>query len=314
MAPAKKIAVPPRSESRSGFHYINLYQCCPRKFYLRYVKGWKPIHTPAPLIQGSAFHEGKATWYKKKSEKQAIEMGLAVVESAKNELESSDIYNEIMFRIPHFLHYWIEAFGKRDLVEYEIIGIEKPLVVPLGSSQYVMTMRLDAGLLQKATNLPFIMETKTSGFSHRVTSEAVYYGDQATAYLYGARKVWRSDFYAVIPDIAYWNSRSRDLSNMKMLRTEFVMRDEYALSQFERGMIQLFTEVNQKIEALKKGYSPEILFPRNSYYCLSYSKVCEYAGVCNQDVTKRRSTPPGLKADRAKRSLGDLVDDTIAIQ
>ena len=27
-----------RRESASGFHYLNLFQCCPRKFYLRYVK------------------------------------------------------------------------------------------------------------------------------------------------------------------------------------------------------------------------------------------------------------------------------------
>ena len=311
--PSNKAQGVKRRESPSGFHYINLYQCCPRKFYLRYVKGWRPKYTAIPLIQGSAFHEGKAAWYLKKSEKKAIEVGMGIVEESRKEFEDPEGYREVAFRIPHLLHYWIEQYGKSDLVQYKVLGVEKALTVPIGKTPYVMTMRADAILETKANKLKFIMETKTSGFSHRVTSEAVFYGDQATAYLYGVKKMLYPDVYGVIPDIAYWNSRSRDLSNMKFLRTDVVTRSEYALEQFELGMGQLFSEVNQKLEALKQGHRAEVLFPRNTYYCLSYSKVCEYAGVCNQDLKGCR-VPPYLKADRAKRALGDLLNDSIAIQ
>ena len=301
-----------RRESASGFHYLNLFQCCPRKFYLRYVKGWSPKHTPMPLVQGSAFHEGKATWYLKKSEKKAIEVAMGIVEEAKKELESEVVYQEIAFRIPHFLHYWIERFGKSDLVEYKVVAVEKQLVVPVGSTPYSMTIRPDTILQNKQSGLKYIMETKTSGFSHRVTTDAVVYGDQATAYIYGVRKMLFPDVYGVLPDIAYWNSRSRDLSNMQFLRPEIVMRDEYALEQFEKGVGQVFTEINQKVEALKKGYEPEVLFPRNTYYCLSYSKPCEYAMVCQRQV-KGMKVPPGLKCDRSKKSIGGYLDDIIAV-
>jgi len=313
MSSTDKVQAPKkRQESSSGFHYINLYQCCPRKFYLRYVKGWRPKFTPAPLIQGSAFHEGKATWYQKKSEKKAIEMAIGIVEESKKELDSETIYQEITFRIPHLLHYWIDRFGKSDLVEYKVVAVEKQLVVPIGHTPYVMTIRPDTILQNKANGLKYIMETKTSGFSHRVTTDAVVYGDQATAYIYGVKKMLFPDIYGVIPDIAYWNSRSRDLSNMQFLRPEIVLRDEYALEQFEMGMGQAFTEVNQKIEALKHGYAPEVLFPRNSYYCLSYSKPCQYAMVCHRNVKGMR-VPSELKVDRAKKELGKYVDDIIAV-
>lgn len=301
-----------RRESASGFHYANLYQCCPRKFYLRYIKGWRPKYVPMPLVQGSAFHEGKAVWYRKKSEKQAIQAGLDVLDQSRGELESPAVYEEIAFRIPHFLHYWIDRFGKSDLLEFKVMDVEHQLTVPIGKTPYVMTFRPDTILKNKLNGYIYVMETKTSGFSHRVTSDAVLYGDQATAYIYGVRKMRFPDVYGVIPDIAYWNSRSRDISNMQFLRPEIITRSEYALEQFEKGMSQVFTEINQKIDALKKGYEPEILFPRNSYYCLSYSKPCEFAMACQLNVAKMH-TPAGLRSDRTKKSLGQYVDDIIAV-
>lgn len=300
-----------RKESKSGFHYINLYQCCQRKFYFRYVKGWSPIHTPSPLINGSAFHEAKANWYMGKSEKQCIKVATGIVEEAKKELGNDEAYNEMLFKLPHLIHYWIEQFGNSDRLQYDVVEVESQHEVPIKDTPYVMTIRPDTILKAKGSKMLLVMETKTSGFSHRLTSEAVYYGDQATAYLWGAKKKY-PEIYGVIPDIAYWNSRSRGLDNMKFLRTDVVMRDDYALEMFELGMGRTFTEVNQKMEALKQKVDARILFPRNSFYCLSYSKLCEYAHVCQQDCTKMR-VPSELKSDRTRKSLGKYVDDSIAI-
>lgn len=303
-----------RRESSSGFHYVNLYQCCQRKFYFRYVKGWKPAVTPAPLIFGSAFHEAKAAFYQGESEKKAIQVGMKVIGESAHELENAEVAEELEFRLPHLMHYWVEAFGRNDLVEYKVLAVEKELVVPIKGTPWVMTIRPDTILENKMSGMKFVMETKTSGFSHRLTTEAVVAGDQATAYLWGVKKMLYEDVYAVLPDVAYWNSRSKNLENIAMVRSDVVMRSDYALEMFEMGMSRLFTEVNQKMAAVG-SVDVRVLFPRNSFYCLSYSKQCEYTGVCMEECEGRKC-PGGLKQERKskERALGKYVDDSLAIQ
>lgn len=306
------------SESASGFHFINLYQCCPRKFYMRYVKGWRPKAVGKPLVLGGAFHEGKAAWYLGKSEKASIRKAMEYVELFKDKMEGADEgertanYEEVLFRVENLLHYWIERIGQTDRLQYKPIAIEEEMTVPIEGTPYVMTMRQDGILHDKANGLNIILETKTSSFSHRVTKEAVYYGDQATCYLWGVKKQKpKLNIYAVMPDIAYWNKTTRDVNNIQFIRGDLVFRNDYQLKLFENSMKQLFTETTQKIQALKQGYDADILFPRNSYYCLSYSKVCEYANVCQQNVQKMRKVPDEMEKDRTRKHLGRLVYDPV---
>lgn len=279
---------------------------------MRYLKGFRNDMTAKPLVQGSAFHEGTAAYYLGKSEKKSIQIALSIVEEEKEHMRQED-YEDVLFRIPHFIHYWIEQFGKRDLAEFDIIAVEEELKVPLLDTGYIMTIRPDAIVRVKSNHdLVYIMEKKTSGFSHRVTSEAVYYGDQATAYIWGVRKMMQIPVYAVQPDIAYWNKQTRDLSNMKFIRGDLVFRDEYQTDCFERGMAQLFLEVSQKAEAYKQGFDPWTLFPRNSHYCLSFSTPCDFAEVCMKDWERKRAgTPHGFTKTRTVKRLGSYVADPI---
>ena len=303
-----------RRESASGFHFINLYQCCPRKFFLRYGLGWRVKITPEPLVAGGAFHEGKATFYLTGNEKKAIREGLGYAELAKGELDSKETYERILFRTENLLHYWIEQIGKQDLIQYKPVMVEKELVVPVGDTGFKMTMRPDAVLEDRYNKQQYVMETKTSGFSHRVTAEAVYYGDQATAYLWGLRKVTKLKPYAVLPDIAYWRKEDRNVQNIKFIRSDLVFRDEYQTQLFENSMKQLFQEVTQKMVAVKKGYNPDVLFPRNSYYCLSYSHPCEYSMICQKDCKGMKRVPSGFAKDKQRNQLGKQVEDIISIQ
>jgi hypothetical protein len=303
-----------RKESAAGFHFVNLFSCCQRKFYIRYFKRFKSIWTPMPLIQGSAFHEGKAAFYSGEPEKSAISIAMKIVNGAKKELESIDIYNELKFRIPNLLHYFIETNGKSDKKQFKFLMIEKELKVPLGQSPFMMTIRPDAVIQDRHSGMVYIMETKTSGFSIRVTEQAVLLGDQATAYLFGVKKKYpKLQPFGVIPDIAYWNKKSRDLANMSFPRGEIVLRDDFALGLFEKGMIQLFTEINQKAAAYKKGMDPAILFPRNSHYCTSFSTPCQYASICQTNLEEYKRAPRGMTIDKGIKDIGGYVEDEIAI-
>lgn len=313
MPTRKPYEVTKRKESSAGFHFVNLYQCCPRKFYIRYFKRYKSVWTPMPLIQGGAFHEGKAAYYSGETEKSAIAIAMKVVTMAKKEVEA-EVYNEIRFRIPNLLHYFIEANGKSDRRQFKFLMIEKELKVPLANSPFVMTIRPDAVIQDRSSGMIYIMETKTSGFSIRVTEQAVCLGDQATAYLFGVKKKYpKLDVFGVIPDIAYWNKKSRDLANMAFPRGELVLRSDFALEMFEKGMVQLFTEINQKATAYRKGFDPVVLFPRNSHYCTSFSTPCQYAAFCQENLEAYKRAPRGMVIDKGIREIGGYVEDPIAI-
>lgn len=246
-------------------------------------------------------------------EQQAIATALSILEESKAELMSNDIYEDLKFRLPNLLHFWIQETGTRDLQNYKILYVEKQLSVPVLDTGWEMTIRPDTILQDKQNGLIYIMETKTSGFSHRVTSEAVYYGDQATSYIWGARKALGLDIYGCVPDISYWNKQTNDVKNIKNIRGDIVTRDGYACESFEKGVAQILSEINQKAQAYKKGFDEWLLFPRNSYYCLSYSTPCEYAQICYQNLKAMKKLPSEFKRDLAVRKITGKVEDQIAI-
>ena len=313
-----KISAPPRkivrrSESSSGFHFLNLFQCCQRKFYLRYHLLIRPVYTHPALIFGSAFHEGKATFYSEKSESKALAIALQVLKGSKKELEHPEDLKEMEFRLTNMLHFWIAEHGLNDLRQYKVLAIEKELKVPIAHTQYIMTMRPDTILQDKLTKLIYIMETKTSSFSHRVTNEAVLYGDQATAYLWGVRKQTKLMPYGVVPDISFWSKQAKTVDGIKNIRGDIAIRSDYALEQFEKGVSQILSEINQKALAYHRGRDPWLLFPRNSHYCLSYSTPCEFASICYEDCELMKKLPSKFKRSKAPKSPLDFVDDQIAI-
>jgi len=300
-----------RTGSHAGFHSLNLYQCCPRKFYYRFLLRWRPKHLASPLALGSAFHEAKAAWYMGKKYKASFDVGMNVLAESKLELDNLETYNSLVFRFEGLFSGWVGEFGENDHREFEYLAVEKELKVPVRNTGFIMARRPDAVVRSRHSGLVFIMETKTSGFSHRLTSEAVYYGDQATSYLWGVEKVMGVKPYAVQPDIAYWNKQSVDPNNRKFIRPDLVFRSEARIAEFEAFTGQLFSEITQKANAVKQGFDGPTLFPRNSYYCLSFSTPCEYAEICGTCHGKR--CPSFLVKESRAKNLGALVADAIAI-
>lgn len=314
MSLSKKLTVERKRESSLGFHFFNLYQCCPRKFYIKYHLRIVPKGTSLPLVLGSCFHEGKAAFYLRRTEKAALEASSQMLELSKDELLSEEAKEEISFRLPLMLRSWISSFGRSDLKQYSILRVESQLSVPILDTGLEMTIRADAVLQDRLSKAIFIFETKTSGFSHRLTSEAVFYGDQATSYIWGVRKVLGLDVFGCVPDICYWNRNSRNVSNLQNLRGDVVVRTPYALESFEKGIAQILSEINQKSSALSEGYDPWTLFPRNSFYCLSYGHPCEYSGICYERLEGLKRLPSEFKRDRRRRTLVSRIEDQVAIQ
>lgn len=306
-----------QNESSSGFHFYNLHQCCQRKFYIKYVCRLTPSTVSPPLIQGGAFHEAKEVYYKTGSTKKAVDSAEKFIKSNHSLLSSDDDYDRILYRVPVLVMRWIDRFGEYDRHQYKFLTIEKEFKVQLpkvkGYPEIIVTVKPDAIVEDKGSHDIYIMETKTSGYSIDVTNDGVQYGDQATTYIYAARKCLGKEVYGVIPDIAYWNTKAKNEDNIQILRGDIVTRKDRDLEVWEKSVRQEFLEISQKVEAVKKGYDPDALFRRNTYYCMSYGKPCEFSEICRMNLTPKTKIPYGFVYYKKKEelSLGNHTTDNI---
>lgn len=304
-----------RGASHAGFHYHNLYQCCQMKWFIKYVLRIDTKHTSTPLINGAAFHEGKATFYTSGSRTRALNKIESEIKNRRTEFENEGEYQKTLDRAPVLLDHWINKFGYSDLKRFNVVDVEKELTVRLPGTTYVATVRPDAILEEKSGDKDWYgMETKTSSFSVGTTEMGVHYGDQSTIYAWAVRAHYGRPLYAILPDIAYWNKQAKDESNIKIVRGDLIQRSERRIAQFTAGLVQLQNIMAQKIEAYKRGADPYMLFQRNTHYCTAFSKPCEYAEICDNDLTKVKRLPPGFKRDRTliKPKPTDYVEDDLA--
>jgi hypothetical protein len=171
-----------RRASHAGFHFHNLYQCCQVKWMLRYLYQISTKFTAVPLINGSAFHEGKAEFYITGSEKKAIAKTKAEIRDRRKEFQDDTDYAEVLDRCPQLLSHWIAEYGQVDLKRFKIVGVEKEIKLLVPGTNFYVTVRIDFIGDDKKSKDRYVYETKTSAFSEKTTEFGVYYGDQATIY------------------------------------------------------------------------------------------------------------------------------------
>ena len=294
------------SASGAGFHFYNLYQCCPRKFYLRFVCGLAEKETPASLVFGAAFHEGKAAFYRTHSPERGNNC-------ARRYVQANGGDTALVLRVTALLNAWYAKFGYADLRKYEFVSIEQEMTIYL-LNDFVFTGRPDAVVRSKFDPDSYIiLETKTSGTSRELTEQSVRFGDQATSYaaLVSAVLGIPAETLAIQPDIAYWNRKASLESNIDCYRPESFCRTENDIVEFRNSVGQVYSEMSQKIAALP-AHDPVQLFPRNTYYCMSFFKPCIYADICRLKIGLKHR-PVGFRKCRPY-DLNAVAADELALQ
>jgi len=252
-----------------------------------------------PLINGHAFHEGKATYYQTGSKKKALAKATSEIKARQHEFERTEDYLKVLERCPILLAAWIDKFGEIDRARFKFLGIEKELTLTLPGTDNVVTVRCDAIVQEKESPHDiYILETKTSSFSIRTTELGVYFGDQATLYTWAVEQALNVKVAGVIPDIAYWNKQSASTDNINCVRGDIIVRSERRQAQFIAGLVQLQSEISQKVEAYKQGTDPYLLFQRNTHYCNAFFKACEFAEICDNNLAAIKRLPPGFTRDK----------------
>ena len=303
------------SASSAGFHFYNMYQCCPRKMYLSFVCRLETKNAAPPLVFGTAFHEMIAAWYKGSKLTECQTIGLDILKSERNRLEVED-YDRSVYRLPILFKHWVDTFGERDLRNLKILGVEKEIRKKIPGTEFTITGRIDL-IARDVYSEDYIYDHKTSSYSVTLTADALFYGDQVTTYMW-LTEGWRKNLKpkGLIPDIAYWSRQAKNETNITCTRPDVIYRTSEEIQSFVKGLSQTVSEISQKVSAYTTGHDADTLFPRNTHYCLAYNRRCEFADICRRNITPRDKPPRGFRTRTGVKTVADItkgVDDGISI-
>ena len=283
-------------ESWGGLHFVQEYQNCMRKWYHKYALQIESKYTSRELIGGAAFHYGKGRYYKHGNKKKALAEIKGYIKRRANQYYKEEDFEWTYLRYPTMLGAWIDAFGEHDRKQYDVVAVEQELVVKVpGTNGFYATMRPDTILRDRDYKYEWIMETKTTGFSKLLQDKGVYYGDQATMYLWGAREAMGLKCDGVLPDITYWHKDSKDPSKIDCMRGDIVQRTQEEIESFVQGLAGLLNEISQKASAFAQGYDANTLYPRNTSRCMDFFRPCEFSEVCRSNLTRDSRLPEGMQ-------------------
>lgn len=305
-----------RSASHSGFHFFNLYQNCPWKFFIKYYLKLVPKRTDEALINGAAFHEGKAVFYTTHSKDRALKKVKSEIKDRKHEYANEELYERSLQRIPVMLDSWIEERGWEDLEDYEILDVEREIHMEIpGTNGKIATMRIDLIVQDKVDGEILIVDTKTSSSSHKTAYNALIMSDQVTMYWWGAEAYLGKNVDGFLGDITYWHKSSTDENKILNYRGDVILRSKKDILELQDNVQNVVTEIAQKTEAVRSGmHRPSQVFPRNTYYCFAYFRPCEYAEICRRNAILKGQVPHGFRRDRDLKSRTEMayIDDLTA--
>lgn len=289
-----------RRESAAGFHFINTYQNCPRRWHLRYNLGILPRKLGKALIFGKAWHNALEVIYRKGSAEDAYAKLLSELSASREEYRYADEAQADMLKAEALFPAWFDAIGAKLHEDYEVLAVEEQLEpVALGVAR--MTIRPDAVVKRKSDGALLIAEHKSTSASLQKMCDSVDTQDQATAYSWGlltAKPEYKLNFAGVLLDVAYIGMyKGRPASTGPSCQQTIIYRNDWQLGQFELGMAGLFSELTQKKRALAAetpgtdayNMRSAMLFPRNGSMCSVFG--CEYADICRTNITDATILP-----------------------
>ncbi len=263
--------------SPRGYHYLNEYQNCPRRFYLHHIQRLEPLSDKESLILGRTWHA-------------LLALQLGPGETGEFELVQGDYFKETSLgleaareqweRITTMLPRWRNKVAETlGFVHFEdllplIDAVEKDITLQLPSGR-AFTARLDCQF-----HLPdgrhFVMEHKSTTWYPQKVIEGVDLEDQVTGYFAADYRDTPSS--GVLVDVTGLGERGG-------VETAIIYRSRKEVADFFLEVDGLFAELEEKEKLLSEGVNPRSLYPRNGAWCAMFG--CPYVDICRVDVEDR---------------------------
>lgn len=283
-------------ESPAGRSIMSLYQECPRKWYFKYVLGWKTKGVSAPLAMGSALHEGQEVFYKENFNfSKAFDRSMEVI----NEIDPL-----LKEKTASAFHIWHGFLGRFERDKIEVLKVEEPITIKLPNG-FNMTGRLDRLLKDKETDEVFISDLKTTGWDLTKTLRNYTYHDQPKLYFAGFQDTfpemakechgWRTDGVYVREKMSKGEGTGEFYGNAE--RSPLVSFLDGQIQDIKNSYASYIDDMAYKLALVEKeGEAPSLSFPGCGGHCLAYNKICEYYNECHK-VDRNPSIPGNFEKD-----------------
>ena len=278
---------PTERESSAGGHFYGLYKDCGRKFFLKYILGFRPSKTSKPLIFGSVIHDTIKNYYLTydRDIEETVTHFLTELLKREHDFLLEEDFTQCHLLGPAYLREWDTTWKDFDQKTYDLVEVEQPYELKIGpNEEYIFTVRPDRVFREKTTKRYVIFDTKTTGWSAGGTFRSVDAQDQMTSYIWAVNKIhpeWKVT--DAIPDIIFGRPSKVPgrIPTITATRPGEIYRDTYTQAQFEIGMFGTILEISQKVDNLTE-YPAEMLFPRNGSSCAKFG--CEYIDICRTKI------------------------------
>lgn len=262
-------------EGLGGGHFYDTFRSCPRKWFLKYVLGFKERTFAKALNYGSAVHEAFSEFYKDWNKDTLISVTLERIDEARDKYFKLTDYQKDRNRAVDSLSKWYSRFGESDRETFEVVENEEEHVTAL-SNGVEYRIRPDRLLREKATNKVFIFDTKTTGVGLDRMFKKTAESDQPTGYTKIIKPIYGDNFGGWITDCLY----SRQ-SVHQCERSAPVLIDEDRSLLWEVGLMSDIEDLTTRYELYKEGKLPsEYLFPARKGACSVWG--CPYSSICNK--------------------------------
>lgn len=280
---------------------ISGYRACPRKFYFRHIRNWKPTGTALPLVFGLSWHEAMdVVWGLAASDKGDRDIRELAMEAFYDiwereygfaRMENMDVAetDKCSPRTPGIAMEMLDNYisQRRDLLsKFKILAIEQPFAVPLqkDESDLLYVGRMDKNF--KHNGDVIIGEHKTTSLYGKATGFRPMFTDsfspnaQVDGYLHAGHMLYGDDLRSIWIDGALVHKTVHD-------KFKFIPIDRQ-LSQLDAWL----SDTRQWIDAIKddeKRLAHELIGPALSYMksfrkntdnCYSYNSPCSYMHIC----------------------------------
>lgn len=270
----------PTGASALGYHMINMYQQCNRKWHLRYNLGITPTKMGKALVFGRAWHSGMEVFYRGGTAEAALEKIKFELNFNKGDYRDIEDLAGDLAKAEVLFPIWVTNIGSKLFEEYDVLSIEEQYE-PRIADMFTFTIRPDAVLRRRSDHRIFVPEHKTTGMSIQTMFGNVDTEDQATAYSWGLLKAhpeYESNFGGILLDVAFCRLYKGKPSGNPDVQQTTIYRTKNQLQDFEMSMLGLFTELARKRREWDAGRSDTYLYARNGHSCTTFG--CEYSDIC----------------------------------
>lgn len=278
------------------------YKKCPRFFYLRHIKGWRPQGTAIPLIFGLCWHDAMdAVWigYEKVkngtiTERDLVDISMMAfentwIDNGMKPFADMDLQDFEMLgaRTPmvakEMITHYIEK-RRHVLDEAELLAAERPFAVPLYPDRtdvwYIgrrdKDIRLNGDLIiieHKTTT-----EYKVDGGFKTSYIEGWYPNSQCEGYIYAANIEYKERARYVWVDAALVHKKVHDAFRFIPVSAALSTMDAWLWEA--RDWSNRIESEMVRLHDTKPGASIMSSFPRNTDQCNGKYGLCPFLNIC----------------------------------